>query len=647
LKENVLKLLYVDDSELDAELVRSALEKACPGCHVDWVHDFSAYRQALNAVAYDLILSDYALPDCNGLQLFAEARAHDNDIPFILITGALGDESAIETVKAGITDYILKSNLERLQTAIPQALEQARRERDRKETLQALRLSEERFDLAVRGSGAGIWDWSDVSINDMWLSPRIYELLGYPEGEKEKPFSNLDELIHPEDLPAASKALADHFSGQQPYDIEYRIRHQKGHYIWFRSRGKAIFDNGVPRRMAGYVQDLTERKTAEVQRLSLENQLRQAQKLEALGTLAGGIAHDFNNILASILGYTSLVERRMPADSREKLDLQEVLRAADRAKKLVGQILTFCRKSEVKKEPVFPDLVIQETLALLKASLPATIEISSSLNSHGEAVLGDATHIHQVIMNLCTNAYHAMPQGGTLTISLQKRQIGAGTSLPLVPGDYLEILVTDTGSGIPAELLPKIFDPYFTTKPIDSGTGLGLSVVKGIIEGMKGFIGVESQVGRGTNFQILLPCHQDIMPQESAPPAKQCAAGGSEHLLFIDDELGLVQLGKKFLESLGYQVTTQCSSQEALELVGTRPQDFDLVITDQAMPQMSGITLAKQLKKIAPALPVILCSGLYVPLEPELLAETSIRNFLLKTDLMDKLPGMLREVLDG
>lgn len=901
LQENGLKILHIDDSELDAELVRCALERAYPGCHADWVSNFPAYRQALRTVVYDLILSDYALPDCNGLQLLAEARAQYNGIPFILVTGALGDEPAIETVKAGVTDYILKSNLERLQTAIPRALEQTRREQERNAALQALRLSEERFDLAVRGSGAGIWDWSDVTKNEMWFSPRIYELLGYPEGENEKPFSHLNELIHAEDMPATAKALAAHFSGQQPYDVEYRVRHRNGHYLWLRCRGKAIFDNGVPRRMAGYVQDISERKkaqrellrhqqdllraqevahlgcwtldipaqrlywtsvlykifgftpetfdrtlaaarsrihpedrgkveaawqealksgrldceyrlliegqiryvhdvgeiefdsqrlpckaigvvhdlteqrhaevekrksderyraitnaaqdaiimvdsqgqitlwnpaaqkifgfsaeealgrnihqflapenlrphalramqefartgqgeqinrlvevegltrqgnlipleitlsavhqdegwqaigllrdiserkAAEEQRRSLESQLRQAQKLEALGTLAGGISHDFNNILASILGYTSLVERRLPAESREKLDLQEVLKAAGRAKQLVGQILTFCRKSEVKKEPVFPDLVLKEALTLLKASLPATIEISCSLNSNGEAVLGDSTQIHQVIMNLCTNAYHAMPHGGTLSISLQKRHIGEGTSLPLAVGNYLEILITDTGCGIPAEFLPKIFDPYFTTKPVDSGTGLGLSVVKGIIEGMKGFIGVESRVNHGTRFLILLPCYQDIHPQEAAPSTDQ-STGGSEHLLFVDDELNLVLLGKKFLEGLGYRVSTQCSSLDALELIRTRPQEFDLVITDQAMPQMSGMTLAKELKKIAPNLPVILCSGLYVPLEPDLLAETSIRKFLLKTDLLDKMPGILREVLDG
>ncbi len=772
--QNTLQILHLEDSELDAELVRHALAAGDFSCQIDWVNNFSDYQQALESSIYDLVLSDYSLPDCDGLKAFAQTRQLSPPPPFILITGALGEELAIDTLKAGVTDYVLKSNLVRLQTAVPRAIEDVRLAWEKQATLDALRVSEERFDLAVRGSGAGIWDWADLSVEQMWWSPRIYEMLGYQEGRIPATRSQLYGMMHPDDVEVAQGVLQLHFTEQQPYDVEFRIRTTQDQYIWLRSRGQAVWDaEGKPLRMAGYIQDITdrkqaeaarrradqqyrtiarsaveafiminasgeiqlwnpaaerifgyseaeilgrdlhqllapeefqpqaqrgmqafvatgrgdvigetveiegltkagkrvpleislnavrqgnewhaigvlrditERKEAEAQRLELEMQLRQTQKMEAIGTLAGGIAHDFNNILASILGYGSMVERRLPKDSREQTDMREVLKAAERAKQLVRQILTFSRKSGIEKQPVQVDLIIQEVLQLIRASFPSTINVVQSLVVCGESILADATQVHQVLMNLCTNAYHAMPSGGTLSVSLGKCELAEQNDWGLAAGPYLELKVKDTGTGIDPELLERIFDPYFTTKDVDNGTGLGLSVVRGIITSLGGQIRVSSCLEKGTCFTLMLPCLQE----ENVPQGFEVDSAditGEGNIMLVDDETSLALLGKEFLEDLGYNVIAQTSSLAALEHLKRHHGQFDLVITDQTMPRMTGIELARNLSDLAPELPVVLCSGLKLSLDTEGIAETSICHVLLKTDLFDQLPKLLKKLL--
>jgi PAS domain S-box-containing protein len=767
--------LHLEDSELDAELVRHALQSGGIQCQVNWVDNFTAFQQELAAHSFDLILADYALPDCDGMKALAEAQKHAPLTPFILITGALGEELAIDTIKAGVTDYVLKTNLLRLKSAVPRAIAEARANWEGQQAMQALQLSEERFDLAVKGSGAGIWDWGDVSEDHMWWSPRIYEMLGLEEAEIPASRQQLSMLLHPDDVEPYQHCLKAHFKQQKPYDIELRVRHKQGHYLWLRSRGKALFSaNGTPQRMAGYVQDvsdrklaeaerrkadercriitrsandaiiminslaqitfwnpaaemifgysenevlgknihtllmaekvrpqaekamqqfsasgegaaigetievegvtkdgatvslelslnavqhdgewlaigvlrdISERKKSEAERLDLEEQLRQTQKMEAIGTLAGGIAHDFNNILASILGYASMVERRLPRDSREKQDLQEVLKASERAKQLVRQILTFSRKGEQVKEPIPLDLMTRDVLRLMRASLPSTIEIVTQLHAEGETILGDATQVHQVLMNLCTNAYHAMLEGGTLTVTLDRTVLDAKNLWGLKPDSYLELIIADTGSGIDPEIIDRIFDPYFTTKDVDTGTGLGLSMVHGIVTGLGGYIDVDSVVGDGSRFRLLFPCHPGSEGTQQLSEFTP-VTGGSEHILFVDDEVSLARLGKEYLEDFGYQVTQQTSSLAALQMVEADPESFDLVITDQTMPRLTGIELAKKLKDIAPELPVILCSGLKYSLETEGISDTRICQVLLKTELLENLPQLLREIFD-
>lgn len=396
--------------------------------------------------------------------------------------------------------------------------------------------------------------------------------------------------------------------------------------------------------------DITERKRAEDERASLEGRLRQAQKLEAIGTLAGGIAHDFNNILGIIMGYAEISRMTMPHDSAAHESIAEVLKATERARDLVKQILTFSRQSDQEKKPLQATLIVKEVVKMLRAALPTTIEIRLEIRTSAteDVILADPTEIHQLVMNLCTNAGHAMREkGGVLAITAAKLRLEAETPAPglkLPPGDYLQLTVSDTGHGIDPALLDRIFDPYFTTKGPGEGTGLGLAVVHGIVESCRGAVAVTSEPGVGTTFRVYLPTL-----------AKQCAAaergveslqGGTERILLVDDEEGLVRAGKKMLETLGYRVTEALGSVQALEVFRHQPAAFDLVITDYTMPHMTGTNLARELLTLRPDLPVILCTGRPDGINEAEARAAGIRELIMKPLTRTALAQSVRRVLD-
>ncbi len=380
--------------------------------------------------------------------------------------------------------------------------------------------------------------------------------------------------------------------------------------------------------------------------LKLEEELQQAQKMEAIGTLAGGIAHDFNNILASIIGFTQLALE----DTHEKTikaDLQQVLNAGMRAKELVQQILTFARRSDGELKPMRPAPILKEALKLLRSSLPTTIDIKSHMESD-ITIKSDPTQIHQILMNLCTNAAHAMEDdGGTLRVTLEKKGVD------LLPenqkGDFksktvLLLTVADTGHGIPPHIIPSIFEPYFTTKPPGKGTGMGLSMVHGIVKSHGGGIVVESSQGKGTCFKIYLPIMEtdtkmDFRTDEDIPT-------GTEKILFVDDESSIVEAGSRILEHLGYQVITQTNSQDALAIFRQTPEDFDGVVTDMTMPHMTGDQLAAKLMEIKPNIPIILCTGYSSRMSPEKARRIGIRAYIHKPLTKTELARTVRKVLD-
>jgi PAS domain S-box-containing protein len=379
----------------------------------------------------------------------------------------------------------------------------------------------------------------------------------------------------------------------------------------------------------------------------MEAELRQAHKMEAIGTLAGGIAHDFNNILASIIGYTELALDDATRGSLLEDNLREVLTAGKRARDLVRQILAFARQSDERLKPIQLSAIAGEALRLIRSSLPSTIDIRHDLASKA-TILSTPTQVHQILMNLCTNAAHAMEKtGGLLSVVLTDVRIpqdGTRHQPTLEPGDYVELSVTDTGSGIAPDIIESIFQPFFTTKEPGKGTGMGLAMVHGIIESCSGKITVESELGKGSKFRLFFPVAKT--DADADLDSSQEVVSGNERILLVDDELPIVKMGSQTLERLGYAVTARTSSIEALALFRSRPNDFDLVITDMTMPNMTGADLAAELMRIRPDIPVILCTGYSNKISDPIAAQIGIRAFAFKPLVKKDLAETIRKVLD-
>ncbi|MFO8090520.1 MAG: ATP-binding protein [Desulfatiglandaceae bacterium] len=396
--------------------------------------------------------------------------------------------------------------------------------------------------------------------------------------------------------------------------------------------------------------EIEERKRMEEEKEQLATQLLQSQKRESIGALAGGVAHDFNNILSGIIGYTEIAKADLPEGSRSIEYLAQALKACDRAKDLVKQILAFSRQSELEIRPLKIQQTVKEALRMLRSSLPASIEINQNIAPDLPVVRADPTQIHQIIMNLCTNAAHAIEdEHGVIKVSLDQLQVEKN-SVPqarqLPPGSYIRLRISDTGTGISSKVQDKIFDPYFTTKKVGEGTGLGLAVVYGIVKDYGGEIYVESGVGKGTTFTIHIPAEDDI---EDPPghairhPPLPC---GREHILFVDDEPTIAMTGRQSLERLGYRVTIRQSSLEALELFRNAPDRFDLVVTDMTMPHMTGDELSKAMLLIRRDIPIIICTGYSKRISNETAREIGVRALVMKPLTQHELAHKIRQVLD-
>ncbi len=397
------------------------------------------------------------------------------------------------------------------------------------------------------------------------------------------------------------------------------------------------------------LREIEERKKTEEKKGELEIQLLQAQKMEAIGTLAGGIAHDFNNILSPIIVHTEMVMMDIQDHNPMHSHLEQVMKAAMRARDLATQILTFSRQGKQEPKAMKISLVAKEAIKLLTSALPSTIEINYKFEAKADTVLADPTQIHQILMNLCTNAAHAMREkGGVLEVNLTDADIGSEAldqHIELIPGrPYLKMTVKDTGHGMGPDVLGRIFEPYFTTKQIGEGTGMGLSVAHGIVKKHNGAISVTSQPGKGTIFHIFLPVIEGGVKKEVE--TSEDLPKGDERILYIDDEKPMVDAVEPMLERLGYEVTARTSSIEALEAFRNKPFGFDIVITDQTMPNMTGAQLARELMQIRPDIPIILCTGFSELINEERARKMGIRAFVMKPIVMSKIAKTIREVLD-
>jgi PAS domain S-box-containing protein len=517
----------------------------------------------------------------------------------------------------------------------------------------ALRESEQRYALAMEGANEGHWDWN-VTADRLFLSPRMKMLCGLnADSVVDCRAAWLAQIvIHPDDRQHLETTLQDHFSGRTPYyECEYRVRQLNGDWHWLLGRGRCLRDAaGNPIRFVGSSSDVTAQRQAQEEKEQLEEQLRQSQKMEAIGTMAGGIAHDFNNILGAILGYGELAHQCCAEGSPLRRYLDNVMHAAERAKILVEGILGFSRSGLGERAPVNIRSVVSETLELLEPSLPAGIRLERRIDAGDAAVIGDPTYLHQVAMNLCTNAIQAMEHGGLLRVTLERIEVSEPRALSrgsLAPGPYVRLVVSDTGPGIPVAVLERMFDPFFTTKSVGEGTGLGLSLVHGIVADLGGAIGVTTESGRGTTFEIWLPVAGEV----SAPPIEEermLPRGNGETVMIVDDEHALVGLAEEITAGLGYEPVGFASSSSALHAFRAAPDRFDVILTDESMPDLLGTELAREIRGIRPTVPIIVMTGYGGSQLANRAAEIGVNSVLRKPlhsrDLAESLARALKPV---
>jgi len=519
----------------------------------------------------------------------------------------------------------------------------------RKRVQSALRESEELYRSFVQGF-QGIAFRGRINFSPIFFHGAVEEISGYTEDEFINGDPRWDQVIHPDDLPTISES-SEKIGSVPDYSAEreYRIIRKDGDIRWVHEIIQNLCDrSGKPIMVQGAIYDVTDRKRAEEEKSKLEAKLQQVHKMEALGTLAGGIAHEFNNILWIIIGNTELALYEIPKKHTSRQTLEEILKACLHAEAVVKQILTFSRQAEVEKRPLQIGQVVEEGLDLLRASLPTTIEISRKIECPSGTIIADSTQIHQVLINLCTNAAHAMREkGGVLEVGVVALELDADTVAQypdLTPGSYLTLSVSDMGKGMDNKIIDRIFEPYFTTKGSAEVTGMGLAVVHGIVKSHGGVIGVQSEQGEGTTFYVFFPrVESEVTPKTKA---SEPFPRGKERILFVDDEKALADMGKKTLERLGYEVIATTSSTDALDTFRANHDKLDLVITDQTMPNMTGDMLAKELMGIRSDIPIILCTGYSELITKESAEAMGIRAFVMKPLTIRDLATTIRKVLD-
>ena len=514
----------------------------------------------------------------------------------------------------------------------------------RSEVEKELRESEEKHRVLLENAYEGIIVTQKGGV--VFINDRALNYSGY--SREELAMGEIAEFIHPDDRERAMERYLKVLGGEEVSgDYEYRILDKQRNIRWVKSHSVLIEWERKPAVLT-FMNEITEMKRAEEERTRLQEQLVQAQKMEAIGTLAGGIAHDFNNILGAISGYTELLQMDAAPDTPTRARIDQLLKATARAKGLVDQILAFSREGEHEEKPIDMAMVVKEVLNLLRASIPTTIEIQRNIEANGAMVLADPTQIHQLIMNLCTNAAHAMEEtGGILEVGLQVVSLNRGgpsALRKLPPGSYVMLWIRDNGHGMSQEIMDRIFDPYFTTKEKGVGTGLGLSVVHGIVKRHTGAITVESQLGEGTLFTVYFPrVHMESLEGEDTVDLPQ---GRGERILLVDDEVMIAEVEKEMLTRLGYRAFSVTSPLAALEAFREGPEQFDLVLTDQTMPGMTGEMLAREIMAIRTDMPVVLCTGYSHLITEEKAKASGIRRLIMKPLVIRDLAETVRSVLD-
>ncbi len=624
------KILIVDDKPSNLIALQTTLDVV----DAEFVQANSG-NEALKKILHNdfaLAIIDVQMPGMDGYELtqFIRSREQSKNLPVIFLSAIYSDDFHVfKGYESGGVDFITKPFEPKILI---------------NKIIVFLELYEQKKELQ---RSAGLYKKTFNAINDIVMlqddEMRILQInksgcdiLGLPE--KDIIGHRCYEIFHGADKPCQNCGYNKNITLNRPN--RWEIKHEKINKSFQESAALLENDPGKNILIVHVARDITEQK-------KLKEQLLQAEKLEAVGTLAGGIAHDFNNILSAILGYTELSQLESDLSPVLRDNLLQIKNAGNRAKELVTQILTFSRKTSKKRIPVLMAPVVKETVKMLSATIPKTVDIRMDIIDSQDRILADPIEIHQVVMNLCMNSFQAMEnERGFINISLQLFTVDGNKSrraTDLQPGNYLQLLVEDNGRGMDANLQRQIFDPFFTTKEKGQGTGMGLAVVHGIINECGGTISVRSKVGDGTLFELLFPIVNEIAPDESTVavlPAK-----GTGTILFVDDEEPLLEVGRRYLEFLGYNVITASSSHEALMIFKEMASDFHCVITDQTMPGLPGNLLARELMRIRTDIPVILCTGHSSIISEEEALQANIKAYLIKPIALIALADTLSKVL--
>jgi PAS domain S-box-containing protein len=680
------RVLNVDDNDKNRYLLRALLQGH--GYTVEDARDGAEALAKARQDPPDLVISDLLMPVLDGYTLLRQWKADERlkRIPFVVHTAtftepkderlarALGADAFLvkpsepETLVTCVQDVLARAQRGTAPSAPEQAteapelleayhdvlfgklekkaleLEQANLElreeiAERKLTETALRESEERFRELAETIQEVFWMTDSRKERVLYVSPAYEKIWGRTCASLYASPGNWLEAIHPDDRERVAQAVHTKQT-RGDYDETYRIRRPDGAVRWIRERAFPVHGDGDEVvRVVGTAQDITERR-------QLGEQVRQAQKMEAIGQLAAGVAHDFNNILSAILGNTQLALADTAQDHPARESLGEIEKAGVRGRSLVQQILAFGRLQPQERRIIELGPTLQEAFGFLRATIPSSVGIAISIDAAAPPVLADPTQVYQVIANLCTNAWHALEdRPGRIEISLESATLDAAAASRLVglkPGHFACLRVKDSGKGMDAATLQRIFDPFFTTKEPGIGTGLGLSVVHGIVQGHDGAIEVASRPGRGTTFRVYFPSAPSVSAAPASVPIPQRGAG--QHILYLDDEEPLVFLAVRMLERLGYEVTGFTRAADAMRAVRDRPGQFDLFITDLNMPGASGLQVAAEVLKVRPDLPVVLCSGHVTEELREQARNAGIREVLNKPNTMQELSETIHRV---
>lgn len=638
---STVRILHLEDDPTDSELIAATLRHEGLECDITWASTHSKFEAALAKGGYDLILADYHLPGFDGQAALSLCRQHQCAAPFLFVSGFIGEEVALESLKLGATDYVFKHNLARLVPAVRRALQEAKDQRERRQAESALQESEStlRSFFNTAPFMMGIVEVLPDDLLHLSANAASARFLGStPDEMRGRKSSELG--VPPPVIAHWLDQIQEAHSTRSPVESEFSC------VIRDRTRQLSLTISelpvlpGQPTRFCYVAEDITDKK-------QLEQQFLRAQRLESIGTLASGIAHDLNNVLAPIIMSLKLFRPKLtdPEDQELLLALDS---SARRGADIVRQVLTFARGVEGARQPVDLKVLIGELEKIARDTFPRSIQINVSVDDELGKIVGDSTQIYQVLMNLCVNARDAMPAGGCLTLAAENVVLNDQTARfhpNAMPGHYAVLSVYDSGSGIPPELLPRIFDPFFTTKEVGKGTGLGLPTAMTIVKSHGGFINVHSETGRGTEFKVYLPSAEAGRSNRTELAAVNIPRGQGELILVVDDESTIRQVTKATLIDQGYDVLTASDGAEAIALFAREKSRIKLVVTDMMMPLMDGSALIQSLQKLDRHVRIIAVSGLLESTTSPPIAPSASLAFLQKPFAAEKLLAMMHELL--